>query len=134
VTYYLAEIKFNKSKSETSRKKAKKRKQVLTSIGTLILISLLVSTPALIFSVAAVGSEPSLSSILNDLGFTNIALVDNETFSPGMYNVTLLAEFASYNYINALSYYAVGTSDYQTIFTGPEGATNPCGGSICACS
>ena len=130
MTYYLAEIKFNKSKSENSRKKAKNRKQILTGIVTLTLISLLISAPTLIFSVAAVGSGHSLSSILNDLGFTNIALVDTETFSPGMYNITLLAEFASYYPLNVLSYYAVDTNDYQTIFSGPEGTTKPCGGYV----
>ncbi|MHC3130142.1 MAG: DUF4114 domain-containing protein [Candidatus Bathyarchaeota archaeon] len=110
--YYLAEIRFNKNKSKKSEKKEKKRKR---------LISLLISAPVMFFSVVAIASEPSLPSILNDLGFTKIVLTDTETFSSGMYNITLYAEFACYHSQNELSYYAVETSDFQTIFTGPEG-------------
>jgi len=119
--YYLAEIRFNKNKSKKSEKKEKKRKRLISSLVTLTLISLLISAPVMLFSVVAIAGEPSLPSILNDLGFTNIALTDVETFSPGTYNITLYAEFASYHDQNELSYYAVETSDFQTIFTGPEG-------------
>jgi len=119
--YYLAEIRFNKNKSKKSEKKEKKRKRLIPSLVTLTLISLLISAPAMLFSAVAIACEPSLPSILNDLGFTNIALTDVETFSPGTYNITLYAEFACYCDQNELSYYAVETSDFQTLFTGPEG-------------
>jgi len=128
--YYLAEIRFNKNKSKKSEKKEKKRKRLISSLVTLTLISLLISAPIMFFSVVAIASEPSLPSILNNLGFTNIALTDTETFSPGTYNITLYAEFACYNAQNELSYYAVETSDFQTIFTGPEGATGSLGGYV----
>jgi len=128
--YYLAEIRFNKKKSKKSEKKEKKRKRLISSLVTLTLISLLISAPVMLFSVVAIASEPSLPSILNNLGFTNIALTDVETFSPSTYNITLYAEFAGYNAENELSYYAVETSDFQTIFTGPEGATGILGGYV----
>jgi len=130
MTYYLAEIRFNKNKSKKSEKKEKKRKRLISSLVTLTLISLLISAPVMLFSVVAIASEPSLPSILNDLGFTNIVLTDTETFSPGMYKVTLYAEFAGYRAENELSYYAVETSDFQTIFTGPEGVTGTLGGYV----
>jgi len=119
--YYLAEIRFNKNKSKKSEKKEKKRKRLIPSLVTLMLISLLISAPIMFFSVVAIASEPSLPSILNNLGFTNIVLTDTETFSPGTYNITLYAEFACYRDQNEFSYYAVETSDFHTIFTGPEG-------------
>jgi PKD repeat protein len=128
--YYLAEIRFNKNKSKKSEKKEKKRKRLISSLVTLTLISLLISAPVMLFSVVAIASEPSLPSILNDLGFTNIVLTDTETFSPGMYNITLYAEFAGYNAENELSYYTVETGDFQMIFTGPEGATGTLGGYV----
>jgi len=120
---YNSEIKFNKSKSENSEKKTNTRKQLISRLVTLTLISLLISAPVTIFSVSAVDVEPTLETILDDLGFTNIAFTGNETFSPGMYNITLMAEFAGYHSCNVLSYYAIETSDFQTIFTGPKGAT-----------
>jgi hypothetical protein len=119
--YYLAEIRFNKNKSKKSEKKEKKKKRLISSLVTLTLISLLISAPIMFFSVVAIAGEPSLPSILNDLGFTNIALTEVETFSPGTYNITLYAKLACYHAQNELSYYAVETSDFQTIFTGPEG-------------
>jgi len=130
MSYYLAEIGFNKNKSKNSEKKEKKRKRLIPSLVTLTLISLLILSPLLLFSVTVNASEPSLPSLLNGLGFTNIALTDTETFLPGMYNITLYAELAGYNAENELSYYAVETSDYQTIFTGPEGATGELGGYV----
>jgi len=128
--YYLAEIRFNKNKSKKSEKKEKKRKRLISSLVTLTLISLLISAPIMFFSVVAIASEPSLPSILNNLGFTNIALTDTETFSPGTYNITLYAEFAGYHGENELSYYAVETSNFETIFAGPEGATGDLGGYV----
>jgi PKD repeat protein len=116
--YYLGEIRFNKSKN--SKKKEKKRKRLGTFLVTLTLISLLISAPFVLFSIVFT-AEPSMVSILNDTGFTNIVLTDIETFSPGTYNLTLIAEFAGYRAQNELSYYPVGTSDFQIVFTGPEG-------------
>jgi PKD repeat protein len=130
MSYHLAEIRFNKNKSKNSEKKEKKRKRLIPRLVTLTLISLLILSPLLLFSVTVNASEPSLPSILNNLGFTNIALTDTETFSPGIYNITLYAEFARYHDKNELSYYAVETSDFQTIFTGLEGATGLDGGYV----
>jgi PKD repeat protein len=128
MNYSIPEIRFNKNRSENSGKKANKKKLLTNSLVTLTLISLLISAPVTLFSATATTSEPSLSSILNELGFTNIALTNVQTFSPGIYNITLMAEFANYVAQNELSYYAVGTSEFQTIFTGPEGATGRSGG------
>jgi hypothetical protein len=73
----------------------------------------------LVFHVQA--AEPTLTEVLSTLGFTNIELSSAETFEPGTYNITLLAEFAANNYSNELSYYEVGSSVYELIFSGPEG-------------
>jgi len=127
---YSSESKFNKNKSENSETRVNTRKLLIICLFTLTLISLLISAPVTLFSTTVAATEPSLESILNDLGFTNIALADSETFSPGMYNATLLAEFAGYHGQNLLSHYAVETSNFQTIFTGPEGATGTLGGSV----
>ncbi len=51
--YYIAEIRFNKKKSENSEKKVNKRKLLIASLITLTLISLLVSAPVMLFSVTA---------------------------------------------------------------------------------
>ena len=120
MSYYLGEIRLNKSKH--SEKREKKRKRFVHSLVTLVLISLLISAPLTLVAVA-IAAEPSIESVLNGLGFTNIALTDTTTFSSRIYNITLLAEYAGYNAVNELSYYVVGTSDFQPIFTGPEGAT-----------
>jgi len=83
-------------------------------------VVLLVVFPFLIFSAQAV--DPSLTDILIELGFTNTEYRRYvETFSAGTYNVTLYAEFAGYHDENELSYYEVGTSVFNVIFTGPEG-------------
>ncbi|MFC1488077.1 PKD domain-containing protein [Thermoproteota archaeon] len=96
-----------------------------------MLISLLlISAPVTLFSTPAFAAEPYLTSILNELGYTNITLSDIETFPSGIYNATLLAEFGEYNSINLLNYYPIETSDYQTIFSGPEGATGSVGGYV----
>ena len=127
MNYYPTEFKLNKKKNENSGK----RTGLTTSIVTLTLISLLlISAPVALFSTAVYAAEPSLASLLNELGFTNIAPSDIETFPSGIYHVTLFAEFGSYNDINVLSYYPVETSDFQTIFTGAEGATGAEGGYV----
>jgi len=119
MSYYLGEIRLNKDRSRKSKNSGKKR--LRSSLVALALISLLISAPIMFFSSIAVAAEPSLESILNDLGFTNIALTDVQTFPPGMYNITLYAEFAAYCNTNELDYYALNTTDYQVIFAGPEG-------------
>ena len=127
MNYYNAEFKLNKKKSENSSK----RTRLNTSIVTLTLISLiLISAPVALFSTTVFADEPGHETILNDLGFTNISPSDIETFPSGIYQATLLAEFAGYHYTNVLSYYPVETNDYQTIFTGPEGATGNLGGYV----
>jgi len=84
----------------------------------ILLLSFLI-VPTII--TPAYASEPPLAEIFNNLGFTNIAEADAETFPAGTYNVTLYAEFAGYHDENELSFYEVGTSTYNLIFDGPEG-------------
>jgi hypothetical protein len=68
-------------------------------------------------------AEPPLSDVLQHLGFTYVAEVENVdvTFCPGLYTITLYAEFAGYHETNDLSYYAVDTQGYNLIFNGSEG-------------
>lgn len=68
-------------------------------------------------------SDPSLTEILNNLGFTNLAQTNIETFPPGTYNITIYAEFAQYPSENELSYYKINTSSFTVIFSGPEGGS-----------
>jgi len=68
-------------------------------------------------------SDPSLTEILNNLGFTNLAQTSIETFPPGAYNVTIYAEFAQYPNENELSHYKINTSSFTVIFSGPEGGS-----------
>jgi hypothetical protein len=68
-------------------------------------------------------SDPSLTEILNNLGFTNLAQTNIETFSPGTYNITIYAEFAQYPNENELSHYKINTSSFSVIFSGPEGGS-----------
>ena len=65
--------------------------------------------------------EPTLVTVLNTLGYTNISLSSAQTFPAGTYEVKLLAEFAGYHATNNFSYYPVGTSNFALIFSGPEG-------------
>jgi hypothetical protein len=87
----------------------------------------LLSTVLLVFTVyfaaPVKASEPTLTTILNELGFTNIQEVTDQdvTFSAGTYKVTLYAEFAAYHDRNNLSYYEVGTNIYNLIFDGSDG-------------
>jgi PKD repeat protein len=128
MNFYYAETKVNKKKIEKSGKEPR----LTTSIITLALISLLlISAPVTLFSTTVFADdEPSLSSILNELGFTNIAISEIESFPSGTFQATLLAEFARYHQINTLSYYSVETSNFQTIFAGLEGATGDMGGYV----
>jgi uncharacterized repeat protein (TIGR02543 family) len=74
------------------------------------------------FIVPAQAAEPALPTILNYLGFTNVALTSVETFSAGTYNTTLYAEFAGWHDENELSYYELDDPNvFNVIFTGPEG-------------
>jgi len=86
----------------------------------ILMISTVFATASNIGLVKA--EEPTLVSILQELGFTNIEESTVETFMPaGTYNITLYAEFAGYHESNNLSWYQVGTSEYDLIFSGPEG-------------
>ena len=120
---------FNKNNG-TIAKTAKNKKRLVVPAVALALICLLISSPAIISSVIAVGDEPSLAEILGDLGYTNISLSDVQTFPAGIYNATLLAEFAGYHDKNVLGYYLVETTNYPTIFSGPEGATGDLSGFV----
>jgi len=91
---------------------------------TIILISAMMIFPTI------AQDEPTLDSIMEDLGFTNLVTSNLETFPEGTYKITLLAEFGGYHDLNSLSYYHVGTEAYQTIFTGTEGATQEGGGFV----
>jgi len=113
---------FNKNDGNFA-KTAKNKKRLVVPAVALALICLLISAPVIISSVLAVGDEPSLAEILGDLGHTNISRSDVQTFPAGIYNATLLAEFARYHDQNVLGYYLVETTNYPTIFSGPEGAT-----------
>jgi len=66
-------------------------------------------------------AEPKLDVILDGLGFTHIDLTSIETFPAGKYNITLYAEYAGHHDENNLTWYKVGTSDFDLIFDGPEG-------------
>jgi len=66
-------------------------------------------------------SEPNLVTILNELGFTNVENSTTETFGPGVYEVRLYAEFAGYHESNNLSWYSIGTNNYNLIFSGEDG-------------
>ena len=119
--YYIAEIRI-KNKGGNSERKKKQKKTMLHMLAALSLIFLMVSFQTMFFSATVTASsEPSLANILNDLGFTNIAPSEVETFPSGRYNITLYAEVASYCNQNVLSYYPINTSDFQTIFDSPEG-------------
>jgi len=66
-------------------------------------------------------TEPDLNAILNTLGFTNVAESNIETFSAGIYEIKLYAEFAGYHAYNNLSWYRIGSTEYNMIFSGTEG-------------
>jgi len=93
-------------------------KAVLSGILTVLLIGAL----TMAFNIRSVkAEEPTLATILNTLGFTNIKESTIETFTPGTYNITLYAEFAFYHLLNELSWYVVGTAEYNLLFYGLEG-------------
>ena len=73
------------------------------------------------YIVSPAYAEPSITEVLDHLGFTDTTLVNDETFPAGTYEIVLYAEFAGYNEANNLSYYQVGTNEYNLIFDGPEG-------------
>jgi len=87
----------------------------VTFAALMLIVSLSMTYPL------AKAGEPKLISILNELGFTNITKSNNATFPAGIYRITLYAEFAGYHSLNELSWYPVGTEDYNLIFSGPEG-------------
>jgi hypothetical protein len=76
------------------------------------------------FVVPVHAEEPTLATILSNLGFENTILTDVETFSAGTYNITLYAEFAGWHDINELSYYELNASDvFNVIFYGSDGGS-----------
>ncbi|MCW4033803.1 MAG: PKD domain-containing protein [Candidatus Bathyarchaeota archaeon] len=103
---------------------------MVSNFFTITLIALLVTAPILFITANAAPGEPTIEEVLNTLGFTNITEIDAQTFPAGSYNITLYAEFAGYHSLNQLDYYAVNTTNYQTIFTGPVGATGDQGGYV----
>jgi PKD repeat protein len=130
MNYHFAEFMFNNKPDGCSAKTAKHSKHSAGTVATLLLIALLVTSPILVVSVYAATGEPTLDDIFSNLGFTNVALVNVETFPAGFYETSLLAEFAGYHAKNVLSYYPVETTNYYTIFSGPEGATGSVGGYV----
>jgi hypothetical protein len=91
--------------------------------SAIMLTLLFIGMLTLAFNIQpAKAEEPNLITILNTLGFTNVVFVGTkETFSAGTYNVTLYAEFAGYELSDELSWYIVGTAEYNLLFSGPEG-------------
>lgn len=76
---------------------------------------------AVLAGILPVFAEPTLETNLDSLGFMNRTLVSIETFPPGVYNVTLYAEWAGYRDSNQLRWYRVGTSVFNVIFYGSDG-------------
>jgi len=107
VSYYI-----NRRKRDELRRLA---------LGIFVLAVAFLLVPNIITPVHA--SEPSLAEIFEHLGFINVAGTDVETFPAGLYEITLYAEFAAYCDENELSYYEVGSSTYNIIFTGPQGGS-----------
>jgi len=66
-------------------------------------------------------ADPTLTDVLNSLGFTNVAEITIETLPQGKYTFTLYAKFAESITENGLSYYQVGTSIFNVIFAPSEG-------------
>ncbi len=97
----------------------------MKNVSKIILLLACSLVVVLCFTRPAKAEEPTLTAVLEHLGFTNTELVTTAdvTFPAGKYNVTLYAEFAAYNIYNQLSYYEVGTSTYNLIFDGPEGGS-----------
>lgn len=71
--------------------------------------------------VKADGEPPLIDILTIELGF-DVDLTDVETFPAGSYEITLYAEYAGYRDENESSWYKVGTSEFNVIFYGPEGA------------
>ncbi len=74
------------------------------------------------FVTPAHAAEPSLETILDNLGFANRVRRYVGTFSADTYNITLYAEFAAYYETNNLCYYELNCpSVFNLIFNGSEG-------------
>jgi len=92
------------------------------AIKGIILAFLFIGISIAAFSIKKVeAGEPLLIGVLNNLGFTNIEEITQETFPPGKYVITLYGEFAGYHEHNELSRYEVGTNNYIVLFEGSEG-------------
>ena len=73
------------------------------------------------FTGTVEAQEPSLLNIFATLGFTNLIEVPGETFPPGTYELTLLAEFSDGHAGNTISIYQTATSGFQVLISGAEG-------------
>ena len=88
-------------------------------LATLFIITVLCVSMFGVF-LPLVHAEPTLDSIFDGLGFSARTLVNTQTFPPGTYNFTLLAEYAGWADYNALGWYPAGTPSFNAIFTGTE--------------
>jgi hypothetical protein len=86
-----------------------------------VLFALFLSVSLCVLFVHA--SQPSITEILNNLGYTNVANSTVETFPSGTYNITLYAEFTQYSSSNELSFYQVGDffGNFIPVLEGSEG-------------
>lgn len=90
-------------------------------LGIAVSVLAILFIPYIIIPVHA--SEPPLTEVFSNLGFTNITNTTIETFRAGPYDITLYAEFAGFHEENELSFYEVGTSIFNLIFNGSEGGS-----------
>lgn len=94
-----------------------KSKILVTMSGLFLALLMVLSSNR----VKADGEPPLIDILTIELGF-DVDLKDVETFPAGSYEITLYAEYAGYRDENELSWYKVGTSEFNVIFCGPEGA------------
>jgi hypothetical protein len=94
---------------------------VVLALAPIIMLTL--CTPQMRVKAAEAPPEPSLESILNSLGFTNIVEITDETFPAGTYKVTMFAEYTVNRDVNTLNWYDATPEDptLNLIFSGPEG-------------
>ena len=96
-------------------------RRMRAALSLFILFALFLSVSLCVLFVHA--CEPSITEILNNLGYTNVANSAVETFPPGTYNITLYAEFTQYFSSNELSFYQVGDffGNFTPVLEGSEG-------------
>jgi hypothetical protein len=119
---FEVELDSRKLKSASSVIVVRERGAGLSKLEPGVFVPILVLvTLVLAFNTVPVNAEPQLFDVLTTLHFTHVANSTVETFPPGTYDVSLLAEFAGYYAENNLSWYLVGTTDYNVIFLGSDG-------------